>query len=106
MLLGVALLSEIWNWFPPDLVNEQQTHQQSPGTHRRQEESQQAVALQQEVAGVCLPDEEKQHYHVYNQSPPVGSRPTKVRAERAATAALVHTPAEVACQRHVEEDQL
>lgn len=43
---------------------------------------------------------------MYSQSPPAGSRPAEMRAEGAAAVALVHTPAEVTCQRHVEEDQL
>lgn len=43
---------------------------------------------------------------MYSQSPPGESRPAEVRAEGAAAVALVQTPAEVACQRHIEEDHL
>lgn len=43
---------------------------------------------------------------MHRQSPPAAARPREMQAEAGAATPVVETPAEVICQRHIEEEHL
>lgn len=53
-----------------------------------------------------LPSEQQQHEEVNRQSPPAAARPHEVRSEGVAAATVVEAPAQIARERHVEEQEL
>lgn len=53
-----------------------------------------------------LPGEQQQHEEVHRQSPPAAARPREVGSEGVAAATVVEAPAQIACEGHVEEQEL
>lgn len=86
-------------------MHQQQTEPQGPGADGGQDEGHGAVRLQEEVAGVELPQEQQQHERVQPQSP-AAARDQEVRTEGVTAATVVEAPAQVTGERHVEEEQL
>lgn len=90
----------------PGAVDQQQPQSQSPGTDGGHQEGHEAVGLQEEVAGLRLPEEQQQHDQVNPQRPPAAARLPEVGPEGVAAATVVDAPAEVSGEGHVEEQHL
>lgn len=58
------------------------------------------------MAGLCLPEQQQQHEQMDRQRPPAAARFPEVGSEGVATAPVVHAPAEVSGEGHVEEQHL
>lgn len=73
------------------------------GRHQKRQE---AVGLQEEVAGVSLPGEQEQHEQVEHQRPTAETRTLEVGPEGVATVTVVEAPAQVRGEGHVEGKHL
>lgn len=58
------------------------------------------------MAGLRLPDEQEQHDQMNRQGRPAAARLPEVGSEGVAVATVVHAPAEVSGEGHVEEEHL